>query len=157
MKSLLEVEYPDQLLTLDMLQFEFTDVSLAEFVHIFKLCRQYWMHDGNNAKPHAKLTSGKCSNGFINCWPVLSYPRFCMIMAQQCVRQLRKHYEGPINWVIGSSYSSIDLTHDIAYILGARHGFTEKGPEKQQLWSRMQIAPGETVLQAEEFNPYPIV
>lgn len=26
-----------------------------------------WMHNGDLRKPHAELTSGKCSNGFFDC------------------------------------------------------------------------------------------
>ncbi|PIP27871.1 MAG: hypothetical protein COX29_04250 [Candidatus Moranbacteria bacterium CG23_combo_of_CG06-09_8_20_14_all_35_22] len=39
--------------------------SEEELLHIFSLCDAYWYHDGDPKKPHAELTGGWCSNGFL--------------------------------------------------------------------------------------------
>lgn len=65
-----------------------------EIVAIFQACGAFWMHPGeeNMEAPHAQLTSGKCSNGYINCSLVLSRANLCQIMAQQVVYRLSRVY-----------------------------------------------------------------
>lgn len=137
---------------------DFTDCSLTEeeITHIFKLCDALWLHSGNPADPHAELTSGKCSNGFVDVLRALRYTNICEIMATMLVRKLEDEYEyyekhhGWIDWVIGSDHAGAAFSHSVATRLSAQHDFTEKGPEKTQIWKRFTIAPDEVVLQVEE-------
>lgn len=130
-------------------------LSTASIRLIFEACDAMWLHDGDPSKPHAKLTSGKCSNGFINTLQVLSYTNLCQIMAGQIFRELRERHDGAIDWVVGSDHASATLSYQLAALLGCRHDFTEKEVdratgEKTQVWKRFQIKPGEVVLQVEE-------
>ena len=52
--------------------------------------------------------------------------------------------------MIGSDHAGAAFSHSVAIALNAMHDFTEKGPDKTQLWQRIAIKPGEVVLQVEE-------
>jgi hypothetical protein len=54
-----------------------------------------------------------------------------------------------VDWVIGSDHTSATFSYEVAKLLGARHEFTERGPDGTQLWRRDIIGPHEIVLQAE--------
>lgn len=151
-----------------------------EFRHIFELCDALWLHSGDPAQPHAQLTSGKCSNGFIDTLRALRFSNICHLLAEQLVRKLvgedgydyyAKH--GDIHWVVGSDHAGAAFSHSVAIRLGTQHDFTEKGPDKTQMWKRFTVEPGEVVLQVEELitttgtlqavrdgirsgNPYPV-
>ncbi len=131
------------------------------------------MHSGNPEDPHAELTSGLCSNGYINCSRVLAYTNLCQIFALQAVRRLRERCHLPIDWVVSSDHAAVVFGKDVANILGCKFEFTEKGPDKTQVWKRQIIEPNEIVLQVEELittaqttlavregirqgNPYPV-
>ncbi|MFH1162271.1 MAG: hypothetical protein V1696_03290 [Candidatus Jorgensenbacteria bacterium] len=127
----------------------------AEVGHVLKLCDALWLHSGNPTDPHAELTSGKCSNGFVDVLRALRYTNLCEIFADQLLvrvkaKMTRVDFGGPIDWVIGSDHAGAALSHSVATLLKAQHDFTEKGPDKTQLWKRFTIEPGETVLQVEE-------
>lgn len=118
-----------------------------------------WSYDGepNEKKAHAKLTSGKCSNGYYNCRDLFGKnPRMCAIFADQLVRKLSEaEIVGKFDWVVGSSYSAITVSYEVAKILGVSHGFTETkqdplGLEKKiQIW-KGNIPEGSKILQVEE-------
>jgi len=114
-----------------------------------------WLHDGDPQKPHAELTSGKCSDGFINCGKVLCYPEDCHMFANFLLGKLERATGIGLNnvtHVIGSSYAAITLSYEIARILRAIHAFTEKDPDdsKRQVWRRMTIPANAVVLHIEE-------
>jgi hypothetical protein len=125
-----------------------TDQSVR---HILELCGCFWMHSGNPKDPHAELTSGKCSNGFIDVFRALSYTNLCQIFAYQLLCIFDENFpDVDVEWVIGSSYAATDLAKDVANANGSRHGIMEKGEDKTQLWQRLAINEGEVVLQVEE-------
>lgn len=129
------------------------DISEAEFRHILGLCDALWMHDGDPAKPHAKLTSGACSDGYVNCSQALRLPTVGAIMGRQATRALREVYGGPVDWVVGSAYASILFSYEVARQLGAEHGYTEKAVidgQEAQTFKRFEIPEGAVVLDAEE-------
>ena len=114
-----------------------------------------WMYDASDLKaPHAKLRSGKCSNGFFDSLRVLSNPRLCEILAFQLVRKLKEAGIEKVDWVIGSASAAITFSHEVAKAYGAIAAFTEKDPSdpsaKKMMWRRRQIPEGAVVLQAEE-------
>ncbi len=126
------------------------DMTSAEFRHIFNVCDALWLHSGDPKTPHAKLTSGLCSNGFVDVLRVLRYTNLCEIMAGQLVGRLHQNYKGQVDWIIGSDHAGVTLSFAVAAQLGAQHDFTEKGDNKMQIWKRFVIQPGEVVLRVEE-------
>ncbi len=116
-----------------------------------------WIHSGNPKDPHAELTSGKCSDGFVDVLRALRYTDDCMLLAEGLVTLLRKNYSGPVDWVVGSDHAGAALSHSVAILFHAKHDFTEKKEElgdgemvKEQLWRRFEIKPGDMVLQVED-------
>lgn len=130
-------------------------VDLEKYVfNIFKKYDAVWVHDGNSKSPHAELTSGMCSNGFFDCLKVLRYPYESGSLALKLVQKLMKAGVKKVDWVIGSPYAAITFSYEVARILNATHGFTEKDPlnpkGKRMLWRRMTIPKNSIVLQIEE-------
>lgn len=127
-------------------------ISDMEIRHVFELCDALWLHSGNPADPHAELTSGKCSDGFIDSLRALRYSYLCQFLADQLIKKLNAKYSQlPLpDWVIGSDHAGAAFSHSVALILQAQHDFTEKGEGKTQFWKRFDIKPEETVLQVEE-------
>lgn len=123
----------------------------------FKSEGAYWTYEGEPSphNPHAELTSGLCSNGFFDCLIVLRYPNIAEILGRQLARRLIRGGwipAGQVDWVVSSAYAAITFGHEVAKALGAIFMNTEKDPadSKKQLWQRMTIPEGATVLQVEE-------
>ena len=107
-----------------------------------------WIHDGTRSRPHAELTSGLHSDGFVN----------CTVMTQQAALLQRIVSEGDglgkllpskADWVIGSAFGAITFAYAVALKLGCRAGFTEKEGEGMKL-SRFEVSPAQTVLVVED-------
>jgi len=143
-----------KLLSIDPKDYHIRSLSAEEILEWFDACDAGWMHDGDSKKPHAELVSGKCSNGYFNCSKVLCYPNLCEILAHQLVRKFigDRIAVCKFDWVVSSSYAAITFGHEVAKVLGAKFGFTEKDPNnpKGQIWKRFAIPKGSKVLQAEE-------
>jgi orotate phosphoribosyltransferase len=106
-----------------------------------------WIHNGSPDQPHALLTSGLHSDGFVNCTFVTQHPQ----VLQSAVSEGLKDVLSATNaeWVIGSAFGAITLAHAIGYHLGARSGFTEKDGDLMKL-SRFEIPSGDRVLVVED-------
>lgn len=144
---------PEDLPRLSFLNWEDRKIEAEEIAHIFSLCDAFWMHSGDPAQPHAQLTSGLCSNGFVDCNRAFSWPNICDILATEACMQLAAaggFIRSSFDWVIGSAYAGITFSFAVAGQLGTRHGFAEKGEGKEQVWQRLIIQPGKVVLQCEE-------
>lgn len=127
--------------------------TIVDLPELFRSRDALWQYDHDPSKPHAELTAGDCSDGYIDVLRVLSDSRTCMDLAALLVGKLRETYIGPVHWVVGSDHAGATLSFCVAYLLGARHDFTEKfddGHEKRQDWRRMRIGHNEIVLQVEE-------
>jgi hypothetical protein len=154
--------------------FTMTDKFVIE---VMEKCDAIWVHNGDPKKPHAKLTSGKCSNGFFNCLKALKYINLNEIFAFHLAAKIREEIGNiSVDWVIGSPMAGITFSYAVARHLGAGiHFFTEKDPESDggMLWKREVIPEGDSVLQIEELittlkttnnvqvaidrdNPYPV-
>ncbi len=149
-KQVLNIKTIPKLQKLTWQDFADRDLTQKEFEHIYKLTDAFWKHSGNPKDPHAELTSGKCSNGYVDSGRALRYTNICQIMAHQSVRKLRQNYDGPIDWVVGSDHAAATYSFAVASFLNAMHDFTEKTPENTQAWKRYVIDPNQVVLQAEE-------
>lgn len=134
------------------LRMMFSEEQIPEPVvtHIFQVCEALWLHNGDDDAPHAELTSGKCSNGFVDVLRVLKFSNLCHILAWELVKKIQRCGLGKIDWAIGSDHAGAALSHSVAYWLNALNDFTEKGEHKTQRWKRFAIQPEERVLQVEE-------
>lgn len=125
----------------------------------------FWRYEGEPCaeKPHAKLSSGKCSNAFFDTLRMLRFPNISEILADQLAQKIRpalQNYFGRKDldevdlWVASSAYAAITIGHDVARELGATFMFAEKDcsdPKgKKMTWQRMEIPAGAYVLQIEE-------
>lgn len=125
-------------------------LTSEEIRHIFETCSALWLHSGDMTRPHAELTSGRCSDGFVDVLRVLRYANLCELLGRQLAAKIDDVYRGHIDWVVGSDHAAATLSFAVASHYGAQHDFTEKGPDKTQLWKRFEIGRDEVVLQVEE-------
>lgn len=134
--------------------FRFSCLTGVMVLEWFKILDAGWIYQGDPdpAKPHAELTSEKCSNGFFDCRRVLCYPNLAEIMAVQLVRNFSLPVPR-VDAVIGSPYSAITFSYEVARYLGVPHFFTEKDPAdpkgKAMVW-KGELPGGSIVLQVEE-------
>ncbi len=147
----------EALLNADPIEFEDMDLSSAMVLQWFSILDAGWIHDNNPKHPHAKLTSGKCSNGFFDCLRVLRHPNLNEILAKQLAAKLKDQgiSERDVDWVVGSPYAGITFSYEVAKDLCAVHGFAEKqlsSGGRKMVWPRssMAIPSGARVLQVEE-------
>lgn len=124
--------------------------------HFLRLAGAYWRHDGDVSRPHAQLTSGRCSDGYVDVPRLLRYSNVCMLLGRELVRMMvsRTRYVGPVGWVVGSDHSAATISFAVAFEMCAKHDFTEKKPvdwnDTTQVWRRFRIGPDEAVLQCED-------
>lgn len=142
----------DKVIALSFDPFMIPDDPLTqdEVLEIFREYGAVWLHDGDLEKPHAELTSGKHSNGYFNCPSVLCNTRISTLFAHQLLYMLGERITKGVEWVIGSPYAAITFSHEVARILGTKHGFPRKAPDKKMVWKDWQIPEGSKVLQIEE-------
>jgi orotate phosphoribosyltransferase len=154
MSYVLQLDRADELLSVRRQDFTTSrEVTVEEFDHMLRICDGLWLHSGDPSAPHAELTSGKCSDGFVNTMRLLKYPNISMILAEELAGIYLEYfnYARRPDWVIGASYAAITFSQNVALCLRAKHAFTEKGSDgKTQLWRRETIPEGEVVLQVEE-------
>jgi len=127
-------------------------MSSGEFTQLAKLADALWLHSGNPSDPHAELTSGKCSNGFVDVLRLLRFTNICEMASEALVKVIEHHplFREGIDWVVGSDHAGAAFSHSMATWWGGQHDFTSKGPDKTQIWNRFVIQPDEIVLQVEE-------
>jgi orotate phosphoribosyltransferase len=126
-------------------------ITEVDFDHMLRLVGGLWQHSGDPSAPHVEMTSGRCTDGFVNTTRLLKYTNICMLLASK-LAQVYRDYVGPVQsrWVVGSDHAAATFSQNLAYYLHAKHEFTEKGSDKSQLWRRETIQQGEVVLQVEE-------
>lgn len=122
---------------------------MTDWKQIFQEQGAIWIHDGNPKRPHALLTSGLHSDGFVNCTFITQQP----VLLQQIVSSPAGLFASlpteKTDWVIGSAFGAITLAHSVALELDARAGFTEKDSESMKL-SRFSVSPSDRVLVVED-------
>lgn len=125
-----------------------------EILEIYQKAGAVWFFDykGDPKAPHAELTSGLCSDGYVNSATVLADPPTVQILGFWMTQRLGKRNITKVDWVIGSAYSAITFSYEVARQLGARHCFVEKDPAnpKKMIWNRLIIPGHADVLQCEE-------
>lgn len=121
----------------------------TDWTDIFQKNGAIWIHDGKKSRPHALLTSGLHSDGFVNCTYITQQPVLLQsIVAGEDGLAPMIPVSG-IDWVIGSAFGAITLAHAVALRIGCRAGFTEKDDGGMKL-SRFEVAPGSRVLIVED-------
>lgn len=123
-----------------------------DVIQLYDRCGAVWFFDynGDPKAPHVELTSGLCSDGYVNSALVTSNPGHLKSLAFAVAKRLWQRNIYP-DWVVGS-YAAITFSYELARQMGARHGHTEKDPNdpRRQLWQPFEIPEGKIVLQAEE-------
>lgn len=136
-------------------------LNKEEFEHLGKLCRGFWVHNGDPKASHAELTSGKCSDGFINVGKLLVWSNLGSLLAQALLQEIVRRGDSPqFEWIVSSDHAGAALARDLGHLTGARNDFCEKvemceGTDTRpfgeaQKWARHTIGPGENVLHVEE-------
>lgn len=133
-------------------------VTPAVVTHFLTAAEAYWKHDGDISKPHAELTSGKCSDGFVDVLRLLVHTPVCHLFGRELSSRLSfmgdKHERwNRTKWVIGSDHAGATISYAVAQQMKVKHGFTEKADrdgKKIQNWKRHEIQDGQAVLQVEE-------
>ena len=108
-----------------------------------------WIHSGDAKKPHALLTSGLHSDGFVNCTLVTQHAALLQNIVSGLEGLAMKLPSSQVDWVIGSAFGAVTLSYAIAAQLRAKAGFTEKNGDGMKL-SRFEIGPNEKVLVVED-------
>lgn len=121
----------------------------TDWTGIFQQNGAIWIHDGLKSRPHALLTSGLHSDGFVNCTYVTQQPALLQRMISSEDGLAPQIPAAGIDWVIGSAFGAITFAHAVAFHLGCRAGFTEKDGDGMKL-SRFDVAPGSRVLVVED-------
>jgi len=133
-------------------------VKPGEILDIYQRKGAVWLFDysGDQAAPHAELTSGLCSDGYFNSAKVLCDPYAVEVLARQLMLRLHARGIRNVDVVVGSAYAAITLSFELARLMGASHGFTEKAldendPTKSVMtWKRLTFREGTEILQCEE-------
>lgn len=164
--KLTDITSPAGLLSIKPAEFAGKPLDDGVMLHLLKVAGALWVHEHNNVPdaelrtmkglgPHAGLSKGGCSTGFLDALQGTSYTPLTMLLAREHARRIRQVYDGPVDWVIGSDHAAAVYSAFVAFCFGARHDFTAKKGEKPnelQVWDRLTIGPREVVLQCEELT-----
>lgn len=122
-----------------------------DVIAVLSATDSYWEHPGDAGMqaPHAELTAGDCSDGFINLRLALSYPNLVGFFAKGLVDLVREEYGGDIDWVVGSDTAATGLSFAVAQRVNARWYPMQKGDDTQSL-TGVTIPSYSTVLHVEE-------
>lgn len=137
---------------------ELYPLTEAKVIELYQDADAWWTfdYDGDPKAPHAELTGGRHSDGYIDSGKVLCDPSVSDLLAWNLAHTLRQRNAIlPVPWVVSSPYAAITFGHDLARHIGARFGFAEKDPTdpagKALVWSgRFAIQAGAFALQCEE-------
>ena len=134
-------------------------LSPDDVTAIIQATNSLWLYPGEFRAevPHAKLTAGDCSTGFVNLRIVMSMTNLCDILAAQLVALLRSCHQGPVDCVIGSDTASLNLAYAVGRLFGARvypmHKVTVKecaSEVEKQKYTGPKMPAGTKVLRVEE-------
>ena len=121
----------------------------TDWKQIFQDQGAIWIHDGKPQRPHALLTSGLHSDGFVNCTYVTQQPSLLQRIIAVPDGLAGKLPTEKVDWVIGSAFGAITIAYAVAFPLNAKAGFTEKDGDGMKL-SRFEIPSDARVLVVED-------
>jgi orotate phosphoribosyltransferase len=107
-----------------------------------------WKHDGNAARPHALLTSGLHSDGFVNGSLLIQFPQLLNKIVRDWSETIAGNGGAP-DWVCGSAFGAITIAYEMASQLGSRAAFTEPVDGALTL-KRFPIKEGDRVIVVED-------
>jgi len=117
-------------------------------------CDAIWIYSEREGEPHALLTSGKHSDGYINLNALLQFPNLCQILAKQLIQKWINEWPKipykKVDVVASSTFAATPLGQEVARQLGTMFVFTEKDGDQQKWSGRFDLPEGATILQAEE-------
>jgi orotate phosphoribosyltransferase len=124
---------------------------VTDWMQEFVRAGAIWLHDGFGKSPHALLTSGLHSDGYVNCTFVMQRPALVrgMLTAHDGLRPLLPTGAEKPDWVVGSAMGAITFAFAAAEQLGAQAAFTEKDGDGMKL-ARFSIHAGAKVLAVED-------
>jgi orotate phosphoribosyltransferase len=122
---------------------------MTDWNKIFTERGAIWIHDGKPARPHALLTSGMHSDGFVNCTRITQDPELLQRILSGADGMRGKLPTENIDWVIGSALGAVTFAYAVAAALKVNSGFTEKDGEAMKL-SRFEVGPEQKVLVVED-------
>jgi len=119
-----------------------------KFTELLKSLGALWLHRGGKA-PHALLTSGMHSNGYVNMTKVVERPDAAAEFCKALVGKLA--LKNPPDLVIGSAMGAITIAYQVASLFGGktRAAYTEKEDDGMAL-KRFEVARGEKALVVED-------
>ena len=130
-----------------------TGFSPEEILEIYRRYDAVWFYNynGRPTAPHVELTTGLCSDGYINSSLVMSDPAACGLLVSELAKLIRSMGIEPA-WIVGSAYGAITPSYELARVMRVRHGFVEKDPAdpKRMRWPRLTIPRNVPILQCEE-------
>ncbi len=107
-----------------------------------------WKHDGKPARPHALLTSGLHSDGFVNGSLLIQFPQLLNKIVRDWAETTTSNGDAP-DWVCGSAFGAITIAYEMASQLGCRAAFTEPVDGALTL-KRFPIREGDRVIVVED-------
>jgi len=129
-------------------------MTSEEIKEILEGCGAIWRHDGNPENPHAELTSGLCSDGFVGCMRALRFPNVCEIIAIQLAKKLMDSEVIRLDFVVGAPYGGMTLANEVAKTYGAEFVFIEKDPTdptgRKMIWRGDTLPRGATGLRVDD-------
>ena len=119
-------------------------------------CGALWRMNYEAEGAHAELTSGKHSDGYMNCAKIVIDPNLAAEVAGGIIENLRSQpdWEEP-DFVVGPAYGAITFAHEVARQLGVNFGFTEveyTDEGKMQVLKRFDIPADAKVLVIEDIT-----
>jgi len=110
-----------------------------------------WLHDGSANAPHALLTSGLHSDGYVNCTQIMQRPALVrgILTSHDGMRPILPAGDEKPDWVVGSAMGAITFAFAAAEQMGAKAGFTEKDDGTMKL-GRFVLEGGAKVLVVED-------
>ncbi|MBI4135006.1 MAG: hypothetical protein HY471_02785 [Candidatus Sungbacteria bacterium] len=128
----------------------------------------YWFFDykGDPTAPHALLTGGDHSDGYVDSTPILEDPLLVELLMEEMEARLERRnvLTAAPDWVVSSTMAATTFGYHLALRLSrrfrrvVRSAYAEKNPAhegpqfspRRFIFRRSKIAPGAHVLQAEE-------
>ncbi|HSP06024.1 MAG TPA: phosphoribosyltransferase family protein [Acidobacteriota bacterium] len=121
----------------------------TDWTDIFQKNGAIWIHDGKKTRPHALLTSGLHSDGFVNCTYITQQPALLQRIVSGKDGLAPLIPATGVDWVIGSAFGAITFAQSVALQIGCRAGFTEKDGDGMKL-SRFEVSADSSVLVVED-------
>lgn len=105
-----------------------------ELIHLFREMGAFWQYHGDPRPDtlHALTKAQEHTGLFVLCLEVLQHSNLCELLARQMILCLPEEYQEPcglVTMTVTAAESGIDLMHEVARQLGAKHAFVGKDAE----------------------------